>query len=91
MPTQNPAEAARQTARTALAALTPDARAFLEALHTEYFPPHPAARPTASTDVRRPRQGREDMLRHGIALFGKEKPRCTSCEQDGQRAGTEKR
>jgi len=42
MPTPHPAEAARQTARTALAALTPDARAFLQALHAEHFPPAPS-------------------------------------------------
>ena len=41
MPKQHPAEAARQTARTALAALPTAARAFLEALHAEHFPPAP--------------------------------------------------
>jgi hypothetical protein len=54
MPTQNPAEAARQTARTALAALTPDARAFLEALHAEHFPPAPGG----------PAYRLEDLLGH---------------------------
>ena len=39
MPTPHPAEADRQTARAALASLDPAARAFLEALHAEYFPP----------------------------------------------------
>src|SRR5215472_2552701 len=34
-----PAEADHQAARNALSALPPAARAFLEALHAEYFPP----------------------------------------------------
>src|SRR5262245_61897823 len=39
MPTPHPAEAAHRQAHSALAALPPAARAFLEALHAEYFPP----------------------------------------------------
>jgi hypothetical protein len=37
MPTSNPAD--RQQARAALASLPPARRAFLEALHAEFFPP----------------------------------------------------
>jgi hypothetical protein len=33
------AEASRQAARTTLASMPPERRAFLEALHAEYFPP----------------------------------------------------
>jgi hypothetical protein len=54
MPTQHPAEAARQTAHTALAALTPDAHTFLEALHAEHFPPAPGG----------PAYRLEDLLGH---------------------------
>jgi hypothetical protein len=39
MPTQEPPEIARQQARAALDALPPAARAFLEALQAEHFPP----------------------------------------------------
>jgi hypothetical protein len=38
MSTQHPADA-RHQARTALASMPPARRAFLEALHAEYFPP----------------------------------------------------
>src|SRR5262249_54232307 len=41
IPTQDPADAARQTARVALAVLPPAARAFLEALHAGHFPAPP--------------------------------------------------
>jgi hypothetical protein len=54
MPTPHPAENARQTARNALPALTPDARAFLEALHAEHFPPAPGG----------PAYRLEDLLGH---------------------------
>jgi hypothetical protein len=56
MPMQHPAEAARQTARTALAALPTAARAFLEALHAEHFPPAPGG----------PAYRLEDLLSHLI-------------------------
>jgi hypothetical protein len=39
MPSDPIAEADRQAARAALAALPPAAHAFLEALHAEHFPP----------------------------------------------------
>jgi hypothetical protein len=39
MSLDRPAADAREQARAALAALPPSARAFLEALHAEYFPP----------------------------------------------------
>jgi hypothetical protein len=39
MPPQHPTEAARQQARNILASMPPARRAFLEALHAEYFPP----------------------------------------------------
>ena len=54
MPMQHPAEAARQTARTALAALPAAARTFLEALHAEHFPPAPGG----------PAYRLEDLLSH---------------------------
>jgi hypothetical protein len=41
MPTQRPAEDARQMVRDALVALPPAARAFLDALHAGHFPVPP--------------------------------------------------